>query len=440
MNFYNINNIEELTIERIQTIVNDFKTRLQPIFTTRGKYYNGTQKIKNKAYSDTSKPCTKAVVNYCKNIVENYNGYLTGKAISYVSDDDIEDIQQTLKYNDSKREDSLLLRNALIFGVGYEVVYMDEDKQIRFKGLDSCGCIPIFNTTLNEDLIAVLRFWPVDSLDKGKGYYFELYNDKQIITYKSDENFSAPQVIDIKEHYFKQVPIIVYKINDSYDNIFDCIVDLQDAYNELYSSEIDDFEAFVDAYLVLKGANLDIDNKDDAETLKNMRENRVMLLDNDGSAEYLTKQIDDTQIQNLLQNTNDMIHKISNSPDFNDEKFLAQSGIAMKYKLTAFENAASNIESYLKESLQRRIELISTILTLSYDDISVWRDIDIVFTRNLPENLTDIVTVISQLRGLVSDETLLSLLPFVSDPKAELEKQKADKPKVDYFPDEDDAE
>ena len=115
MNFYNINNIEELTIERIQTIVNDFKTRLQPVLTTRGKYYNGTQKIKNKAYSDTSKPCTKAVVNYCKNIVENYNGYLTGKAISYVSDDDIEDIQQTLKYNDSKREDSLLLRNALIF-------------------------------------------------------------------------------------------------------------------------------------------------------------------------------------------------------------------------------------------------------------------------------------------------------------------------------------
>ena len=78
MNFYNINNIEELTIERIQTIVNDFKTRLQPVLTTRGKYYNGTQKIKNKAYSDTSKPCTKAVVNYCKNIVENYNGYLTG--------------------------------------------------------------------------------------------------------------------------------------------------------------------------------------------------------------------------------------------------------------------------------------------------------------------------------------------------------------------------
>ena len=184
----------------------------------------------------------------------------------------------------------------------------------------------------------------------------------------------------------------------------------------------------------------DIDNEDDAKTLKNMRENRVMLLDNDGSAEYLTKHIDDTQIQNLLKNTNDMIHKISNSPDFNDEKFLAQSGIAMKYKLTAFENAASNIESYLKESLQRRIELISTILTLSYDDISVWRDIDIVFTRNLPENLTDIVTVISQLRGLVSDETLLSLLPFVSDPKSELEKQKQDKLTVDYFPNEDDAE
>ena len=69
-----------------------------------------------------------------------------------------------------------------------------------------------------------------------------------------------------------------------------------------------------------------------------MKQNRVMMMDADASAEYLTKEVNDAQIQNLLTNINDSIHKIANSPDFNDEKFMAQSGIAMRFKLVGFEN------------------------------------------------------------------------------------------------------
>jgi hypothetical protein len=46
-------------------------------------------------------------------------------------------------------------------------------------------------------------------------------------------------------------------------------------------------------------------------------------MDSDASAEYLTKSVSDTQIENMLKNINDTIHKIANSPDFNDEKLLA---------------------------------------------------------------------------------------------------------------------
>ena len=93
---------------------------------------------------------------------------------------------------------------------------------------------------------------------------------------------------------------------------------LQDAYNSLSSSEVDDYEAFVDAYLVLMG--VDADNED----LQAMKENRVILLPpSDANATYLTKNFSDTQIENILQNINDNIHKISASPDFNDENFMA---------------------------------------------------------------------------------------------------------------------
>lgn len=195
---------------------------------------------------------------------------------------------------------------------------------------------------------------------------------------------------------------------------------LQDAYNNLLSAEIDDFDAFADAYLILKGVVADSDD------LANMKQNRVLLMDAEDSAEYLTKNISDTQIQNMLQNINDQIHKMSNSPDFNDEKLMAQSGIAMKYKLIGFENVSSAIVANMTKALQKRIELICEVLNLT-DGVAMWRDIKITFTRNLPENTLETAQMVNQLRGLVSDETLLSQIPFITNPAEEVEKVKEQK-------------
>lgn len=195
---------------------------------------------------------------------------------------------------------------------------------------------------------------------------------------------------------------------------------LQDAYNNLLSAEIDDFDAFADAYLILKGVVAD------SEDLANMKQNRVLLMDAEDSAEYLTKNISDTQIQNMLQNINDQIHKMSNSPDFNDEKLMAQSGIAMKYKLIGFENVSSAIVANMTKALQKRIELICEVLNLT-DGVAMWRDIKITFTRNLPENTLETAQMVNQLRGLVSDETLLSQIPFITNPAEEVERVNAQK-------------
>lgn len=195
---------------------------------------------------------------------------------------------------------------------------------------------------------------------------------------------------------------------------------LQDAYNNLLSAEIDDFDAFADAYLILKGVVADSDD------LATMKQNRVLLMDAEDSAEYLTKNISDTQIQNMLQNINDQIHKMSNSPDFNDEKLMAQSGIAMKYKLIGFENVSSAIVANMTKALQKRIELICEVLNLT-DGVAMWRDIKITFTRNLPENTLETAQMVNQLRGLVSDETLLSQIPFITNPTEEVERVKEQK-------------
>ncbi len=314
------------------------------------------------------------------------------------------------------------MRNALIYGVAYELVYMDEDKKERFKALDPKEVIPIYDDTLEQNLLYVIRFYEVPSYDiysAKSEYRIEIYSDCAVSIYQSNNSFSSFSLLEEYPHYFKQVPISEFALNDEKQSIFDKVISLQDAYNELLSSEVDDFSSFVDAYLVLKGTSIAEDD------IPKMRENRVLVMDEDDSAEYLTKSISDTQIQNMLQNINDSIHVIANSPDFNDEKFLATSGIAMKYKLVGFENASASIVANMTKAIQKRIELIYAVRGLVNGD--KFANVRIKFTRNLPQDETTVLTLVNGLRGLVSDRTLLTMIPAVEDVDAELEAIKEQK-------------
>lgn len=392
-----------------------FETKEKPLLQKYYNYYKGNQAILQKVATDVGKPCNKIITNYCYNIVQNYSGYLSGVPIAYSSPIDISEIIKVLNYNDYKSEDTEFLRQALIYGKAFEVAYIDTDSQIRFKLFDSRECIPVYDTSIEKKLRYVIRYYKMNMYDDKDEYYVEVYGDNRIDYYKSTSMFSTLLPIGSEQNYFNQVPITVFTLNPEAESIFDKVITLQDAYNKLMSSEIDDFEAFCDSYLVLKNCYADADD------ITRMKENRVLLLGENADAMYLTKSISDTQIENMLTNINDTIHKIANSPDFNDEKLLAQSGIAMRYKLVGFENNASAIEGEMKKALQKRIELICEILHLTGTDED-WRDIQIIFTRNLPVNVLETAQIINQLRGIVSDETLLAQIPFITDVSTELER------------------
>lgn len=404
--------LDPLTLGKI---INSFLLNEAPILQRYYDYYEGMQDIMKKTPSDVGKPCNHIVVNYCDNIVQNYLGYLAGIPISY-ENDDFGDIKEILNYNDTPNEDITFLKQALLYGIGFEINYIDEDGKQRFKALDSRNCIPIYDDTINENLKYVVRFYKENPLDEENKYHIvEVYSDTSMTKYRTLNGYTDFRFIKEVKNPFGQVPITVFKLNEECDSIFKKVMSLQDAYNDLISGEVDDFDAFADAYLLLKGVTAD------EEDLVKMKKNRCLMIDETSDASYLTKNISDTQIENMLININDKIHKIAQSPDFTDEKFLAQSGIAMRYKLVGFENKASAIESNMRKALQRRIELICSILSLTTGE-DKWRDVEIVFTRNLPTDITEIVNTVNQLRGIVSKETLLTQIPFVKDVDEELKR------------------
>ena len=68
------------------------------------------------------------------------------------------------------------------------------------------------------------------------------------------------------------------------------------------------------------------------------------------------------------------------------------------------------------------MELLCKILSIKHNREYLFTDIEAVFTRNTPANITESTNVVKSLYGIVSDETLLSLLPFITDVQQELAK------------------
>lgn len=413
--FY-LNKEIELDVALLQKMINRFHVNEEPRLRRYKNYYDGIQKILQKSYADASKPCSRTVINYCKNIADSYAGYLaTPGFISYKSDEDIEDIMDILRYNDYQYEDNMFLLDALVYGVAAELMYIDEMGKTRFRLIDPMSCFAVCDDSLTGDLLYFVRMYRANEWDNSDAYFVDVYADSYVQHYTMRGMCGALELISVEPHHFGQCPANVFTLPDE-KSIFDCIVGLQDAVNEVLSSEIDDYSAFCDAYLVITGADVG------EEEAVNIRTNRVMVLPEGATANWLTKAANDVQVENILKRIHDSIYRIAQCPDFSSESFVGgvSSGIAIQYRLTGMENKAGSIESAMKKALQRRVEIICGIASLKIGE-EVFRDIEIDFKRNVPEDLTSTINVINALKGTVSDATLLSQLDFVTDVNAELE-------------------
>lgn len=387
-------------------------------------YYAGQHDILHKEARNHGAPNNKVVANFCKYISDMDTGFFIGKPVAYSSftgnRDEVQALQDIFKYNDEAAHNMELAEEASITGDGYELLYMDADANIRFRRIPSEEVILVCDASLEENVMLGIRHYRVYDLD-GATYqeYVDVYDDSTVTNYSYDSGtlrlISAPQ-----PHFFSDVPIVEYANNQLHQGDFEGVITQIDAYNLAQSCTMDDMEDFTDAYLCLAGMG-----GTTGEDVQEMRRNKVLLLDNTGDAKWLIKNLNDTYIENMKSRLEKDIHKFSSVPDMSDEAFSGNaSGVAIKYKLIGMEQIRSRKEVAFRKGLQRRIELIADMLrTKSAADID-FRDIEIIFTANIPADIKEQADIVKELYGLVSQKRLLSLLPFITDPAAEMDELK----------------
>ena len=388
-------------------------------------YYNAKNEILSRTMRDTTKPNNKIANSYASYITDTLVGYFVGKPISYSGNDTnvLNELQMIFEYNDEADENAELAKNASIYGIAYELLYMNENV-VRFKSLDPKECIPIFDDTLDNNLLAFIRYYDNYDVVQDKTItIIEVITDKETVRYSTTSTLGNLTFIESYPHYFGMVPIAIYKNNEEESGDFEQVISLIDAYDKLESDSLNDFEYFVDAYLALYGFTAE------PEDIAQMKENRVLLMDEGTSAEWLIKDTSDNNIENIKNRIDADIHKFAKCPNLADKEFASNaSGVAIKFKLLGTENKVAIKERKFKRGLQQRLELLANIKGVLANGFD-WRSIDIIFTRNIPANDTDIANMVNTLSGIVSEETLLAQIPFVEDVAGEIERLDKEKEK-----------
>lgn len=424
MTKFQLNSIDELTEQVIHKIIKRHQMEI-PRMELLEEYYANKNAILRRQMADETKPNNKVANPYASYISDTLVGYFMGEPVRYTCDDDalLEDLQMIFEYNDEADENSELAKDASIVGIAFEELYVDEaDKMIRFKRLDPKSVIPIYDKTIQENMIACIRYYKDFDYTNDTTYtIIEVLDDTMVRTFRSGDVISNLELLDEHPHYFGMVPIAVYENNEDLTGDFEKVIPLIDAYDKMESDSMNDFEYFVDAYLALYGFTAD------SEDIVKMKQNRVLLMDEGTKAEWLIKDENDNLTENMKNRLDKDIHKFAKCPNMSDEEFAGNaSGIAIKFKMLGTENLVSIKERKFKKGLQQRLELISMItgvLSAGFD----WRSIDITFTRNIPTNDLETAQMVNLYKDLVSDDTLLAQIPFVEDIAAEVERVKEQK-------------
>lgn len=380
-------------------------------------YYKANHQILNRVFDDESKPNNRIVNPFATYITDMNVGYFMGRPIEYAfADDEYKDVIESINEdNNEEGEDADLAKDASIFGYACELLYLDNEANIKFHNFSPLGTIMIYSDRIDPELLYLIRYYDYTDINTGVTVkYIDVYSRKEVRHYIWD--VVGIKLLSAEPHPWGEVPVAIYQNSREELGDFERVISLIDAYDSLESDSVDDSDYFSDAYLMLSGVD-----GTTSEDIATMKENRALLMPEGSDAKWLIKDLNSSSGESLKTRVQEDIHKFSFTPSMTDKDFANNSsGVAMKYKLMGLENITAKKEQSFKKGLRKRYALINKMLELFGQNYNT--DMTIIFKRNLPENLTEMADILSKVGHLYSEETQRSILPWDVDDEAEQEK------------------
>jgi SPP1 family phage portal protein len=255
------------------------------------------------------------------------------------------------------------------------------------------------------------------------------------------EDFNADKP---ETHSFRGIPIIEFAFNRHKISLIDAIKDQASAYDSILSFAADENEGIAHTIAVLKnGMGLD------QGEFERMLRSRMIELPDTGDFQFISKDAKTDPMEKFLDRMERLMYDTAQVVNMSDKDFTAaQSGVAIMLKTFGMSNLAKTVQDEFRRGYKDLLKCIEPIIAAKMGaaittdkkrtPVYTLDEWDIQFSVNVPLTMTQSMQDITLLKNMdiVDDETLLSLIDFVSDPLAILEKkeiQDREKMGLDYL-------
>lgn len=360
------------------------------------------------------KPNNRLGADFAKYIQDTFEGYYIGNPpdVKMAEEQQNRWLRDYLRMNNQEDVDADLSDYCSEYGCAIELLYQDINGDPKSVALTPMSAFIVYDDSVDKNKLFGVRYF-YDNNGELQGTWSDADN---VHTFSASNGYED---IEVVSHAFGDVPMIQYRQNKEQRGIFEGVLNLIEAYNKALSEKANDIDYFADAYLVIEG-----DELDEEEIYGHLRDYRLINIynTNDGGtahAYFLAKPEADATQENFINRLEDLIYKLAMVPDISDQSFGTASGIALKMRLQPMSNLARKKDRKFVASMRERFKLLANYPNLPFRD---WMDVEITMKRNNPEDVANEAAAAASLSGIVSKETQLSVLSFVDDPRAEIER------------------
>ena len=427
----------------IESIANYHEENIVPKYRIKRDYYKGRHHtIMNKPSTPLGKPDNRLIVNLPKKLTDTFNGFFIGDPIQirYVdntnqdeSDKTNEEISNWMNDVNFTDKASEYAKTADIYGRAYFRVF-DTADSIDIAVLSPRDTLIVYdNTPLNNPVIAINYstngisndVWVME--DKADYHFSDANGEFSMVNIQETEE-GQPNILNQENiHSFEGFSVFELPENDERIGIFDNVLSLIDAADEILSSKANDINSISNGILVVTGAQLTDDQLANVKTMHvlNLYDNDDDALSDSNNktpnAYYVTPDINDDMQEHMLDRTIEQVYQNAQVVNMNDSKFgqsaSAISGIALKQRYQDMMSKAETKASKMDSSLRA---LFSCLFSKLKVDANV-QNIEFNHKQSIPKNVLEEAQTVQALDGQVTNETKLSALSLVKDTHAEVQ-------------------
>lgn len=362
--------------------------------STLWDYYRGKTAILGKEKEVREEINHKINENRAYEVVKFHKGYVFGEPIQYIrrentaakENDDViaADINALNGYmSDANKAacDNALAEWMYIAGVGYRLTLPNknwtadgDESPFKMYARDPRYTFVVYSSDVDHTPLMGVCVVPKET----DGVVFSVYTKNAYYEF-SELGVEAKA----QPHTLGMVPIIEYPAENARLGVFEVVMPLLDALDELQSNRLDDIVQFVNSFLAVLGAELD-----DA-TYKKLEEWKTLCLPEGTDAKYLSATLSQSDVQTLKNDICQSIWTICGVPNRNGGTSTSDTGSAVILRdgWESSEARAKATEEIFKCAEKDTLRIALRILRDTVGTNLRLSDIETHFTRRNYENI-----------------------------------------------------